>query len=99
MKKALQSSEEVQFKILLSHRPGVCFEAEKYNVDIQFSGHTHGGQFFPFNILIPLAHKYYRKLNQYGRMWLYVNPGTGYWGPANRFGIPSEITLMKLVRQ
>jgi predicted MPP superfamily phosphohydrolase len=41
-------------------------------------------------------HVYYRGLNRHGRMWVYVNSGTGYWGPANRFGVSSEITLLRL---
>lgn len=91
--KALQSQATADFKILLAHRPDQCFPAEKHGVHIQFSGHTHGGQFFPFNMLLPIAYKYYRNLHRVGDLWLYVNAGTGYWGPANRFGIPAEITL------
>lgn len=96
LQKAIKSDEETQLKILLAHRPGVCVEAEKYGIDIQFSGHTHAGQYFPFSLLIPLVHKIYRGLNQYGHMWVYVNTGTGYWGPANRFGVSSEVTLVTL---
>ncbi len=93
---AVQCDEATDFKILLAHRPEFCIEAEKVGFNLQFSGHTHGGQFFPFNFLVSMAHQYYRKLNKHGRLWLYVNPGTGYWGPANRFGIPAEITLLTL---
>ena len=91
-----KSGEKTDLNILLAHRPDPYESAEKLGFDIQFSGHTHAGQFFPFSLLIPIAHKYYRGLNRHGKMWLYVNPGTGYWGPANRFGIASEITLVKL---
>jgi predicted MPP superfamily phosphohydrolase len=98
VKQAVLSSEKTDFKILLSHRPEYCIEAEKIGVNLQFAGHTHGGQFFPFNFLVAMAHQYYRRLNKHGRLWLYVNPGTGYWGPANRFGIPAEITLLTLRR-
>jgi predicted MPP superfamily phosphohydrolase len=93
---AVQTNQQTVFKILLAHRPEVYEAAEKAGVDLVFAGHTHGGQFFPFNILIPLAHKYYRRLNQHRQLWLHVNPGTGYWGPANRFGVPAEITLLIL---
>lgn len=96
LKKAMHSNEETQFKIVLAHRPDVCFEAERLGANLQLSGHTHAGQFFPFNMLLPLAYKYYRRFNQYGNLRLYVNPGTGYWGPANRFGVPAEITLLTL---
>ena len=43
-----------------------------------------------------MVYKFYRRLNKHGKLWLYINPGTGYWGPANRFGVPAEITLLQL---
>lgn len=92
--RALATAESCDLKILLSHRPGLCHEAEAQGVDLQFSGHTHAGQFFPFSLFIPLAHKYFRGLNRHGKLWLYVNVGTGYWGPPNRFAVGSEITLL-----
>lgn len=91
--KAIASSQTTDLKILLAHRPEACYEAEPLGFDLQFSGHTHAGQFFPFNILVALVHKYYKGLNKHGRMLLYVNPGTGYWGAANRFAIASEISV------
>lgn len=96
--KARKSDSPTDFNILLTHRPDPYINAEKYGFHLQFAGHTHAGQFFPFSLLIPIAHRYYRGLNRHGKLWLYVNPGTGYWGPANRFGIASEITLVKLSR-
>jgi predicted MPP superfamily phosphohydrolase len=98
LKKASLTNEKTDYKILLAHRPDVCLEAEKLGYDLQFSGHTHAGQFFPFSLLIPFFHKYYRGLNRHGRMWVYVNRGTGYWGPANRFANASEITYFKMRR-
>jgi predicted MPP superfamily phosphohydrolase len=94
--KAAATQEVPDLKILLAHRPDPYIEAEKLGFNLQFAGHTHAGQFFPFNVLLPLAYKYYRRLNHFGNLWLHVNPGTGYWGPANRFGVPSEITLLTL---
>jgi hypothetical protein len=94
--KAIQSGEECQLKILLAHRPDQWFEAEKLGFHLQLSGHTHGGQFFPWSVLMPIAYKYYRGLNRHGRMWIFVSSGTGYWGPAHRFAIPSEIALLRL---
>jgi len=94
--KAIQSREECQLKILLAHRPDQWFEAEKLGFHLQLSGHTHGGQFFPWSVLMPIAYKYYRGLNRPGHMWLFVSSGTGYWGPAHRFAIPSEIALLRL---
>jgi len=96
MKRASETSENANLKILLSHRPGVFEKAESLGFDLQLSGHTHAGQFFPMNLIMPLFHKYFSGLNKFGRLWIYVNSGTGYWGPANRFGIPAEISLLRL---
>ncbi len=96
--KAATSTGTFGFKLLLAHRPGKFAEAEKKGFDLQLSGHTHAGQFFPWSLLVRLAHTFYRGLNRHRKMWLYVNSGTGYWGPANRFGIPSEISVLRLTR-
>jgi len=95
-KRAIQSDEQCQLRILLAHRPDQWVEAEKLGFHLQLSGHTHGGQFFPWSVLMPIAYKYYRGLNRHGRMWIFVSSGTGYWGPAHRFAIPSEIALLRL---
>ncbi len=95
--KARRSTEECQLRILLAHRPNQWSEAEALGFDLQLSGHTHGGQFFPWSVFMPLAYKYYRGLNRHGRMWIFVSSGTGYWGPAHRFAVPSEIALLRLV--
>jgi uncharacterized protein len=95
-KKASQSGQQCHLKILLAHRPDSCYEAERLGFDLQLSGHTHGGQFFPWSVFMPLAYKYYRGLNRHGRMWIFVSSGTGYWGPAHRFAVPSEIALLRL---
>jgi predicted MPP superfamily phosphohydrolase len=86
------------FKILLAHRPESVEGALEAGFDIQLSGHTHGGQFFPWSLYLPLAQKYRRGLHEVGNLSLYVNCGTGYWGPPNRFAIPSEITLVELAQ-
>lgn len=96
--KAIDSPVKADFKILLAHRPDAVIEAEPFGFDVQFSGHTHNGQYFPFNLLVPLGNKYYRGVNQHGKMQVYVNAGTGYWGPPNRFGISSEITSISLAK-
>jgi len=93
---ARRSSEDCDIRVLLAHRPDRWSESEALGFDLQLSGHTHGGQFFPWSLLMPLAYKYYRGLNRHGRMWIFVSSGTGYWGPADRFGIPSEIALLRL---
>jgi len=96
LKKAVATSEIAGFKILLAHRPDACLEAELEGINLQFSGHTHSGQFFPFSLFIGLAHKYSRGLYQHGLMQVYVNPGTGYWGPADRLGVMAEVSSIIL---
>lgn len=95
-KLALDGASKDAIKILLAHQPETYREASGLGVHLQLSGHTHAGQFFPFSLLMPLAHRYYKGLNRHDKMWIYVNQGTGYWGPPQRFGIPSEITLLRL---
>lgn len=94
--KASQGINSADFKILLAHQPGIYTQAEKLKYDLQFSGHTHAGQFFPFSLFIGWAHKYHRGLYLHDEMHVYVNPGTGYWGPAHRLGVPAEISLIEL---
>jgi predicted MPP superfamily phosphohydrolase len=94
--RAITSTQSSDFKILLAHRPGECFAAEVLGFDLQFSGHTHSGQFFPFSLFIGLAHRYSRGLYRHLKMWIHVNPGTGFWGPANRLGVAPEISLITL---
>lgn len=83
------------FKILLAHQPKSCYDAEKAGFDLMLSGHTHGGQFFPFNFVVKLVNPYSTGLNHHGKMQVYVNQGTGFWGPALRLGVPAEITLFE----
>jgi predicted MPP superfamily phosphohydrolase len=89
-------ADDADFRLLLAHRPDGVPAAERAGFDLQLSGHTHGGQFFPASLFIGLFHRFARGLDRHGRMRVYVNPGTGYWGPAHRFGVPSEITLLTL---
>jgi predicted MPP superfamily phosphohydrolase len=85
-------------KVLLAHQPRTAASAAEAGYDLQLSGHTHGGQFWPWNLFVRLQQPFTAGLNRLGRMWVYINRGTGYWGPPMRFGIPSEITLIRLVR-
>ena len=85
-------------KILLAHQPASCVDAEKAGADLQLSGHTHSGQYFPFNLMIGWFQRYYKGLNRHGALWVYVNQGTGYWGPPLRAGVPAEVTLLILRR-
>lgn len=87
---------ESDFKILLSHRPGIARSAEPLGFDLQLSGHTHGGQFFPWTLVVKFVHEFHRGLSRLGKMWVYVNMGTGSWGPFLRVGSTTEITLLEL---
>ncbi len=82
--------------LLLAHQPGSADQTNGLKIDLMLSGHTHGGQFIPFNLALARIEKYSAGLYQHGEMQVYVNRGTGYWGPPLRLGIPSEITLVEL---
>jgi hypothetical protein len=90
--------EQVAVKILLAHQPRSASAAADAGFDLQLSGHTHGGQFFPWNFFVPLQQPYTAGLNRLRQLWVYTSRGTGYWGPPKRFGAPSEITRLRLVR-
>jgi predicted MPP superfamily phosphohydrolase len=96
VKRSLSGSEAHDFKILLAHQPKVCDLAHEAGYDLMLSGHTHGGQFFPFTMLVAFFNPYSRGLNQHRKMQVYVNLGTGFWGPPLRLGAQSEITLFEL---
>jgi uncharacterized protein len=84
-------------RVLLAHQPRSAAAAEAAGFDLQLSGHTHGGQFLPWNLLVRLQQPFTAGLHRWRRMWVYTSRGTGYWGPPKRFGAPSEITLLRLV--
>jgi hypothetical protein len=84
-------------KVLLAHQPRSALFAEPAGFHLQLSGHTHGGQFWPWNLLVRLQQPFTAGLNRLGRLWVYTSRGTGYWGPPMRFGVPSEITRIRLV--
>jgi uncharacterized protein len=83
-------------RVLLAHQPRSAYAAQAAGYDLQLSGHTHGGQYFPFNLLVRLFQPFVAGLHRLESMWLYVSRGTGYWGPPLRLGAPAEITLLEL---
>ena len=85
-------------KILLYHRPHVLQETSREDIALQLSGHSHGGQFFPWSVIIPFVHDFPHGLRRYKRMWVYTSVGTGHWGPPNRFLRQKELTLLVLER-
>ncbi|MBN1849243.1 MAG: metallophosphoesterase [Deltaproteobacteria bacterium] len=94
--KALLGAKQHPVKILLAHQPRSILDAAKAGFDLQISGHTHGGQFFPWIYIVKKAHPYTSNLHKHGKTWIYVSHGAGYWGPPIRLGVPSEITLIRL---
>jgi predicted MPP superfamily phosphohydrolase len=84
-------------KILLAHQPSSASAAAKAGFDVQISGHTHGGQFWPWNLFVRFFQPFTGGLHRLKNLSIYVSRGTGYWGPPNRFGVPSEITRIRLV--
>lgn len=84
-------------KILLAHQPRSAPAAATAGYDLQLSGHTHGGQFWPWNLFVRFQQPFTAGLHRLNKLWVYVSRGTGYWGPPNRFGAPSEITRLRLV--
>ena len=94
---ALAGAPTHSVKILLAHQPRSAAEASKAGFDLQLSGHTHGGQFWPWNHFVRLQQPFTAGLHRQKDLWIYVNRGTGYWGPPKRLGVTSEITLIRLV--
>ena len=90
--------EHAVFKLLLAHQPRSAAAAADAGFDLQLSGHTHGGQFWPWNLFVPLQQPFTAGLHKLEALWVYTSRGTGYWGPPKRFGAPSEITHLRLVR-
>jgi len=85
--------------ILLAHQPKSINAAASVGIDLQISGHTHGGQFFPWNLLATLGQPYLKGLHDHNGTWVYVSKGTGYWGPPVRVGARSEITVLTLTKE
>jgi uncharacterized protein len=90
------SATPADVKILLAHQPKSVFDAAEAGYDLQICGHTHGGQFFPWSYVVYLMQPFVAGLHRYERTWIYVNRGTGYWGPPVRIGRPPEITAIEL---
>jgi predicted MPP superfamily phosphohydrolase len=96
LERALGGRDESNAVVLLAHQPKAIEEAERLGVDLQLSGHTHGGQLVPWNFLVKLQQPYVSGLHAHGRTQIYVSNGTGYWGPPMRVGAPAEITRIEL---
>ncbi|MFI7289231.1 metallophosphoesterase [Streptomyces anulatus] len=94
--RALGDRDRGRAAVLLAHQPVVIHEAVEHRVDLQLSGHTHGGQLWPGNLLAELANPTVAGLERYGDTQLFVSRGAGAWGPPVRVGAPSDITVVEL---
>ena len=95
--RALAGAPPDAVRLLLAHQPRSAAAAADAGFDLQLSGHTHGGQFYPWNLFVRFQQPFTAGLHRWGTLWVYTSRGTGYWGPPNRFGSPSEITCLRLV--
>lgn len=94
---AFRGAPTTALRVLLAHQPRSYYATKGLEVDLQLSGHTHGGQIWPFTYLVLLQNPFIAGLHRvWGSMWLYISRGTGYWGPPMRVAAPSEITVLTL---
>lgn len=94
--RALGDRDTSRAVVLMAHQPAQIHEAVRHGVDLQLSGHTHGGQLFPGNFVAEAANPTVAGLDTYGDTRLYVTRGAGAWGPPTRVGAPSDITVVEL---
>nr|WP_152895173.1 metallophosphoesterase [Streptomyces adustus] len=94
--KALDDRDPARACVLMAHQPVQIHQAVEYGVDLQLSGHTHGGQLWPGNFIAAEANPTVAGLERYGDTQLYVSRGAGAWGPPTRVGAPSDITVIEL---
>ena len=99
MREALEALRIEQEKpaLLLHHSPGVYQTAADYGIDLFLTGHTHGGQFFPFTIMAGWVHTYNRGLHDHEGMKIFVSQGAGTFGPPIRVGTRSEMAVIRMV--
>lgn len=94
--RALAGRDPARAVVLLAHQPKHVREAAAAGVDLQLSGHTHAGQIWPFSWVVRLTQPYVAGLHREDATWIYVSPGTGYWGPPMRVATHPEITRVVL---
>jgi len=94
--RALEGRDSRRELVLLAHQPRSLLDAVPFGIGLQISGHTHGGQIWPFGLLVRLQQRFFPGLHRYGDAQIYVSRGTGYWGPPMRLAEPAEITHLTL---
>jgi uncharacterized protein len=95
--RAVRGRDPTRELVLLAHQPRAIFDAVRHGVGLQLSGHTHGGQIWPWNYFVRLQQPVVSGLRRFGETWLFVSNGTGYWGPPMRLLAPAEITQIRLL--
>ncbi|MGH7857535.1 MAG: metallophosphoesterase [Candidatus Binatia bacterium] len=98
LERALEGRDASRAVVLLAHNPSIFDRAAELGVDLQISGHTHGGQIWPFHYLVRLVVPYVAGAYHRHRSQLYVSRGTGFWGPPLRLFAPAEITEIVIRR-
>ncbi|WP_164700992.1 metallophosphoesterase [Modestobacter sp. KNN46-3] len=93
---ALDGRDDNTPVVLLAHQPVQVAQAAAAGVDLQLSGHTHGGQLWPFDYVVSLEQPVVEGLSRYGDTQIYVTRGAGYWGPPMRVGARPEVTVVEL---
>lgn len=96
---AFAGSAPSDVRILLAHQPVSALDAQDLNIGLQLSGHTHGGQIWPFKYLVPLQQPMNTGLAMVGKVQVFTTTGTGFWGPPMRLFAPSEIPVLILHRK
>jgi hypothetical protein len=94
--RALAGRDPGRELVLLAHQPKQIHEAARHGVGLMLSGHTHGGQIFPWNLFVRLDQPYVAGLDKLGDTHIYVSRGTGFWGPPMRVAAPAEIAVLEL---
>ncbi|WP_322746619.1 metallophosphoesterase [Saccharothrix syringae] len=94
--RALDGRDTSRPVVLMAHQPVQAREAAKHGVDLQLSGHTHGGQMFPFHLVVGLQQPVRSGLEVIDGTQVYTTNGAGFWGPPVRVGAPPEVTVVEL---
>lgn len=94
--KALGDRDTARPVVLMAHQPAAVHDAAPFGVDLQVSGHTHGGQMAPFNLLVGLEQPVVSGLGSVDGVPVYVTNGAGFWGPPVRVGAPPQVSVIEL---
>lgn len=93
---ALKSNEATIYKILLAHQPSSVYDIKTEVCDLMLTGHTHGGQIFPFHLAVRIAQPMISNFKKFGQTLVFNHQGTGFWGPPMRWFTRSEIVILSI---